>query len=142
MKRIVGEALKDAPEFIHVGDLEFDFATPMGNLSLLQSVQRLQADNPDVLVFVLYTQHQQALPGIFTHLLQEFPDVRLLVFAEQNATLTAYWMGLTARELVRAQAANVPKNLRAGIQFLAQLNPLDSAATRATGSVMQSSRED
>lgn len=133
MRSLVGASLKDAPEFTHVGELEIDFATPAGNLSLLQSVQRLQADTPDVLVFVLYTQHHQALPGIFTHLLQEFPDMRLLVFAEQNATLTAYWMGLTARELFRSQAADVPDNLRAGIQFLAQLNPLGGTATHATG---------
>ncbi len=60
----------------------------------------LQAMGPEVDVLILGAAQVRPAPGICSHLLQEFPHLRILVLAHNGGDAALYWLGLR-RERVR-----------------------------------------
>jgi hypothetical protein len=122
-KAALDEALRDEPEFHTVGSIDIDFDRPEGILRLLETIGRLQGYRSELLVVVLYSDQEFTLPNIFKHLMQEYPDLRVLVFAHHQTVASAYWMGLNKVVLYSAHGDSASDSLRAGITYLAHVNP-------------------
>jgi hypothetical protein len=84
-----------------------------GQIDLLLGV----AEGVDVLV--LYTPRGVQLPGICTHLLAEFPDLRIIVLAPEKHAARLYWLGLRQQRIKDATA----EELLASIRQAYALNP-------------------
>lgn len=124
-RRALDDLLRDEPGFLLVGSLDIDFDTPEGNLRLLETFARLQGDDGELLLFVLYSLERRKLPNIFGHLMQEYPDVRLLIFTKDEMVVSAYWMGLHEIVLPSVRDSSPSHALRLGITYLARVNPQD-----------------
>jgi hypothetical protein len=70
----------------------------------------LRADE-GVDVVMLATGGAEGLPGVGTHLLAEYPDLKLLVLPPDRSVLTAYWRGLRSERLGPG-ASDVPHQIR------------------------------
>lgn len=62
----------------------------------------------------------EPLPSICTHLLSEYPDLKILVLTPSGEMATLYWMGLRRRHLRRLTATSLIRSLR----LAGELNPV------------------
>jgi DNA-binding NarL/FixJ family response regulator len=70
-------------------------------------------------VLVLIEEQATPLPGICSHLLAEFPDLRILVVSSSDEAATLYWLGLRRQHLRRVR----PAALVEGIRHVFHVNP-------------------
>jgi len=77
-----------------------------GNVEVLLSV----AEGVDVLV--LGGSQVHPMPTICTHLLNEFPDLRILVVAVDSEKIALYWLGLRRRQLPASSEAHMLQAIR------------------------------
>ena len=74
---------------------------------------------PDVDVLVMSALQVYPLPGVCSHLLSEYPDLRILVLSPSGDAAMLYWRGLRRQELTPFS----PRTLLDGIRWAHALNP-------------------
>lgn len=89
-------ALRSQPDLVLVREAR-------GNLELLQAV----GDTVDLVV--LGADRVSPCPGICSHLLSEFPHLKILVISNSGDAARSYWLGLRQR---KASAASIDALLR------------------------------
>lgn len=76
-------------------------------------VQVLMEAAKGVDIVVLGTHQPDTPPGICSHLLSEFPAVKILVFALGADSFTVYWLGLRRKRLKVTNGDHVARSIRA-----------------------------
>lgn len=84
--QLVAQLIQQQPDMVLVGPVH-------GDMELLMAV----GDGADVVV--LGTTHTDEPPGICSHLLCEFPFLRILLLKSSGDTATLYWLGLRNQRL-------------------------------------------
>ncbi len=82
-------------------------------------VETLSGAQAEVDVVVLSAPQIQPLPAIGSHLLSEYPDLRIVVLATSGDAAMLYWRGLRRRQL----APLSKHTLLANIRWAYALNP-------------------
>ena len=82
-------------------------------------IELLLAAEKGIDVLVLGAEHATPLPGICSHLLGEFPDLRILVLAPGDEAATLYWLGLRQQRLRQS----APMTVIEGIRKAYHINP-------------------
>lgn len=103
----VCRSIGQAPDMVLVGQ-------STGNLDMLLTI------TPDTDVLLMGAPDPDLLPGICSHLLNEFPFLKILVLAETGDTATLYWLGLRREPLTMVSTAAVLGVIR----HARRLNPL------------------
>jgi hypothetical protein len=85
----------------------------------LSEIELLLATAMRVDVLVMSAGQTAPLPGICSHLLAEFPDLRILVLADGEQAATLYWLGLRQERLDLVE----PTALIDGIRQAYRINP-------------------
>ncbi len=115
-------AVRQQSDMRYLGAIDANVTTQTGNLRFFQSIQS------DVDVLILSAPQLFPLPGIFTHLLAEYKDLRILLVSETEEAACAYWMGINWKRLSSVSVASLITNIR----FVANLNPMHEDKTDAT----------
>jgi hypothetical protein len=113
LAQLVEDIVRQQPDMRYLGMIDANLETREGNLRLLQVVR----ENIDVLV--MHTPKANLLPGVFTHLLGQYTDLKLLVVSEADELMVGYWMGLQLKQLTNVSSSSLLDNIR----YLATLNP-------------------
>lgn len=79
-------------------------------LLLDMSSKKAAGNEPDVLVLIASSVDPP--PGICSHLLSEFPDLRILVLSATQDEAMAYWLGLRRYRLPTGTPAALLTNIR------------------------------
>lgn len=72
----------------------------------------LIAAQKDVDVVVMSAEELQPPPGICSHLLSEFPDVKILLLSPSCDKAVLYWMGLHQKDLQGVSSEAILETLR------------------------------
>lgn len=107
MFELVEELLTGQPDMVLVGRAE-------SNLELLL------AGGDAIDVVIVGAPQLKPLPDICTHVLSEYPFVKILVLTPSGETAMLYRLGLRQRKISRVSGANIIKNLRR----MRDLNPI------------------
>ncbi len=83
------------------------------------SIEVLEFAGESIDVLVLGAESPYPLPGICSHLLSEYPNLRILVVAGSGENATLYWLGLRRQQLRKISGAT----LLTGIRRAYKLNP-------------------
>ena len=83
-------------------------------------IDLLLAVDMGVDVLVMTSSDAIQLPGIGTHLLSEYPHLRIIVIESEQALAMMYWLGLRQRELGTVS----PETLLDDIRHAFMLNPV------------------
>jgi hypothetical protein len=81
-------------------------------------VELLLAVDDQIEIIILGAPHRSPPPGICSHLLNEYPDLKILVLADDSDELDVYWRGLRQRQLPLLS----DESLVSGIRELHQLD--------------------
>lgn len=103
--QLVAQAIQEQPDMVLVGQAR-------DNLEVLQAAQN------DVDLIILGAQTLSPCPGICSHLLSEFPHLKILVMAHSSDIARAYWLGLRQRKVAATSMSVLLRNIR-------QLHQLD-----------------
>lgn len=82
-------------------------------------VEILKTMRPSVDLLILGAPESYPCPGICSHLLGEFPHLKILVIGDGSDVARAYWLGLRQRKVASYSTAMLLRNLR-------QLHDVDS----------------
>lgn len=77
-----------------------------GNLEMLEAA----GENVDVLVHGAESPYP--LPGICSHLLVEYPHLRIVVVGSSGEEATLYWLGLRRQHLPKVSGATLLNSIR------------------------------
>ena len=75
-------------------------------------VELLMAVGSGVDVLILGAPQADPMPGICSHLLSEYPDLRILVLASTGEAAILYWLGLRRQQLHPLSAAALLSGIR------------------------------
>jgi hypothetical protein len=91
----------DIPDLFYNKIAELVRAEP--NLQLVGRVtgrvELLLAVDDRIAIVIIGAPHRKPPPGICSHLLSEYPDLKILVLAEDTGELDIYWRGLRRKYL-------------------------------------------
>jgi hypothetical protein len=91
----------DVPDLFYDNIAELVRAEP--NLLLVgrvaDRVELLLAVDAGIDIVVIGAPHRKPPPGICSHLLSEYPDLKVLVLAKDTGELDIYWRGLRRKHL-------------------------------------------
>lgn len=76
------------------------------------TIEVLEAAGENVDIVVHGAEHPYPLPGICSHLLSEYPNLRILVVAPSGEEAVLYWLGLRRQQLRKVSSANLLKSIR------------------------------
>ena len=72
----------------------------------------LQVMGPDVDVLILGAAEVHPPPGICSHLLQEYPHLRILVLAQNGGDAALYWLGLRRERIGNVSSGSLAHTIR------------------------------
>jgi hypothetical protein len=78
----------------------------------VQGWQELLSAGGDADVVILGAQQVSPLPGICSHLLVEYPDMRILVLTPNGDQAALYWLGLRQQQLGELSTQELIENVR------------------------------
>ncbi len=102
--QMVAQAIAEQPDMLLVGQAR-------DNLEVLQAAQT------DVDLIILGATQVTPCPGICSHLLSEFPQLKILLVAPGSDVGRAYWLGLRQRKVATTSMAILLHNIRQLHQF-------------------------
>jgi len=106
------------------GEITLDLTSMWGQGAALARLSPLMADG--VLIVVLHlSETTTKLPRLFTHLLEEYTGLRILVISGPliASSITAYWMSLRWNKLTVESPDRLSEALLNGIRFVTTLDP-------------------
>jgi hypothetical protein len=106
--RIVAQAIHERDEMVLVGE---------GHDPI--SILHLMRDGVDVVILGSDTVGE--CPGICSHLLSEYPHLKIVLFSYRDNAARAYWLGLR-RQMVNADSMQA---LLRGVSHISQIDAMD-----------------
>ncbi len=76
------------------------------------TINLLMAVGSGVDVLILGAPQAYPMPGVCSHLLSEYPDLRILVLASMGEAAILYWLGLRRQQLRPLSAAVLLSGIR------------------------------
>jgi hypothetical protein len=110
LEELVAQLIQQQPDMQLVGHVQ-------GEVELLLAVRH------DLDVLILGAPTAQPLPGICTHLLGEYPGLKIVVITASGDLAVLYWLGLRHHQLRTVSLATLPGSIRHAYT----LNPTERA---------------
>jgi DNA-binding NarL/FixJ family response regulator len=108
LMRLLARAIRERSDMILVGE---------GH----NPVEMLQIMRDDVDVVILGTETVSDCPGICSHLLSEFPHLKIVLLSHRENAARAYWLGLRQRGV----AADSMQALLRGVSRVSQIDAME-----------------
>jgi DNA-binding NarL/FixJ family response regulator len=97
--------IEQEPDMVLIGQVD-----DRVELLIAMSSKKAAGNEPDVLVLIASSVDPP--PGICSHLLSEFPDLKILLLSATEDEAVAYWLGLRRYRLPTGRPAALLTNIR------------------------------
>lgn len=99
LHQILARAIRSQPDMVLAGEAA-------GNVELLQ------AAHADADLMILGAEQVSPCPGICSHLLSEFPHLKILVISYNGDQARSYWLGMRQRKASAASLDGLLRDMR------------------------------